>query len=108
MKYILTITLAMFMSLPLMGQYKNGGEQENQNNQIIPSFVVYPNPTNGVFYVTTNSKSSSVMLLNSRMEVIASRNSEVEVKFDITNLSRGVYTIVVMIRSEKVVKKVLF
>ncbi|MGB0879750.1 MAG: zinc-dependent metalloprotease [Polaribacter sp.] len=76
-------------------------EEENDT-----SIKIYPNPTNGIFKVSSKEKIISYTVLNQFNKVISNKKvSTNSIDVDIQNLSKGVYFIRIQLDSGKMITK---
>lgn len=68
----------------------------NETFSTTPEAVVYPNPSNGIFYMDVNSEVKNIKVVNILGDVIYNQNidsSETKKQIDLSNFANGVYII---------------
>ncbi len=108
---LLFISLCIFATLPASATgFENGWESELDGVRIEAS--VYPNPTNGVFFLQIDSQFFEnfevkiVNLIGQAVEVRQVSTNE-RVQFDLTSLPKGFYFVKIQVDQQQVIKRVI-
>lgn len=111
-KFLLFALLATF-SLQVMAN-NPWPVNENFDADLGIELVVYPNPTNGVFFLNIKNENLlqeklEVKVVNLIGQTVASQEveSNLETKFDLSTLPKGFYFIRVQVGKQEMVKRVV-
>lgn len=108
---LLLLSLSLCLALPVAATGVDTSPDRLQEGIHIQASV-YPNPTQGVFYLQIDSQAQMSYQVNvvnlvgqtvERREVPANQQN----RFDLSNLPKGVYFIKIQVDQQKVIKRVI-
>ena len=110
---LLLFTLLLTFSLSAMATHP-WLEDEKPGPDLGIELVVYPNPSNGVFFLNIknenlNADALKVKIVNLLGQTVASQevDSNKETKFDLSTLPKGMYFVRVQVDKDEMIKRVV-
>jgi len=78
----------------------------NNFNYLKDNFIIYPNPSNGIFKINSTTEINSITIYDSMGRNIKQINSN-ENEVNLTNLSKGIYFIKILSNHQELTQKII-